>query len=483
MQGMLQELDSRGRKNPQAFSYDGVLSQGNGLLTVVEDAAQHADLLQKLLNVPDEGTVKLDKAIGMDVDTQLVIISNPDLAAQLNQHADREGQDPLKALKRRLDRHEFGYLTNLSLEAELLRRELTDETAVWDADAWSELDEWIRAPLRVDVRDAADTVTEKELPPHAVEAAALYAVVTRLAAEDVPGGHDLVDKALLFDRGWLQVGDERVDVEEFDFDAAAPNGEHGIPVTYTRDVIADLLHEERERHHADLPVEHVIMPGDVLDAMADRLRDAPVFSEAEAGEFADRVVSVQNYVFQRQEADVLDAMMHDRRVDERTVAEYIEQVYAWGTDERITNNRGEYVEPDPLKLKVFEVEHLGRFADDDYDGDEPSEAVRQFREDRIITALNRHAWQRRDDEFRVEAVSPKEIPVIETVLGDHDWSDVERVHEDFDPRQWANPPGGTETAALKERTVENMQTLFDYSAASAELTSRQVLAQVSYQWD
>ena len=70
MRGMLQELDSRGRKNPQAFSYDGVLSQGNGLLTIVEDAAQHADLLQKLLNVPDEKTVKLDKGIQMDIDTQ-----------------------------------------------------------------------------------------------------------------------------------------------------------------------------------------------------------------------------------------------------------------------------------------------------------------------------------------------------------------------------------------------------------------------------
>ncbi|MDY6765313.1 MAG: kinase anchor protein, partial [Halobacteria archaeon] len=31
MKGMLQKLDSRGRKNPQAFSYDGVLSQGNSV--------------------------------------------------------------------------------------------------------------------------------------------------------------------------------------------------------------------------------------------------------------------------------------------------------------------------------------------------------------------------------------------------------------------------------------------------------------------
>jgi len=173
MHGMLRELDSRGRKNPQAFSYDGVLSQGNGLLTVVEDAAQHADLLQKLLNVPDESRVKLDKGIGMDVDTQLVIISNPDLEAQLNQHADREGQDPLKALKRRLDKHEFTYLTNLSLEAQLLRRELTDETAVWDPESWEELEQWIQQPVSVAVRDDVETATEKDIAPHTVEAAAL----------------------------------------------------------------------------------------------------------------------------------------------------------------------------------------------------------------------------------------------------------------------------------------------------------------------
>jgi len=483
MQGMLRELDSRGRKNPQAFSYDGVLSQGNGLLTVVEDAAQHADLLQKLLNVPDEGSVKLDKGIGMDIDTQLVIISNPDLEAQLNQHAEREGQDPLKALKRRLDKHEFTYLTNLSLEAELLRRELTNETSVWTADSWSELDEWIQEPVTTSVRDARDRVHEKELAPHAVEAAALYAVVTRLDVSDVPSGHDIVDKALLFDRGFLQEGDERVDADEFDFSDDAADGDHGIPVTFTRDVIADLFHVEQDRHHADLPVEHVIMPRDVLDAMAEGLGGAPVFSNAEAAEFEERVVPVKNHVFGRQEDDVLDAMMRDKRVDESTVEDYIEQVYAWATDERITNDRGEYVDPDPLRMKIFEVEHLGRFDEEDYAGNEPTPAVESFRENKIITALNRHAWQRRDEEFRVSDVSPKEIPVIQTVLGSHSWDDVKRTYEDFDPRQWDNPPSGTETADLKEKTVRNMQELFDYSEASAELTSRHVMSQVSYQWD
>jgi predicted Ser/Thr protein kinase len=482
MAGMLQQLDSRGRKNPQAFSYDGVLSQGNGLLTVVEDAAQHADLLQKLLNVPDEGSVKLDKAIGMDVDTQMVVISNPDLEAQLNKHAEMEGSDPLKALKRRLDRHEFTYLTNLSLEAELVRRELTNETEIWEADSYDAVAARIREPVAISVRGGDGDVRDRELAPHAIEAAALYAVVTRLDAESLPPGLDLVDKAFVYDRGYLQDGDERRYREEFDFQDADEGGA-GIPVTYTRDLIADLLHEETDRHHPDLAVEGVIMPRDLLNAMAERLDDAPMFSGNERTEYENRLVPVKNHVFGRQEDDVVDAIMRDKRVDEATVEEYLEHVYAAVEDEPIENERGERVEPDPLKMKVFEIEHLGRFDESDYDGAEATEGPWAFREEKVITALNRHAWRHRDEEFRVGDVDPREIPVIETVLGSHDWDDVARTYEDLEPSQWDDPPSGTETERLKAKAVENLQELFGYSPASAELTSRHVMGQVSYRWD
>ena len=482
MAGMLQELDSRGRKNPQAFSYDGVLSQGNGLLTIVEDAAQHADLLQRLLNVADEGTVKLDKGIGMDLDTQLLIISNPDLQATLNQHADR-GADPLKALKRRLDRHEFRYLTNLRLEAELVRRELTNETSVETIPDREETDPAITAPLTLAVGDDDDGVIERELAPHAIEAAALYAVVTRLVEDDLPAGLDLVDKAMLFDQGFLQDGDERREKDTFDLDDDAEDGTQGIPVTYTRDVIAELLATPMDRVHPDLPVEHVVMPRDVLNAMVDGLADAPVFSAAERAEFEDRVVQVKNHVYGRQEDDVLAAIMREKRIDEETVEEYIEHVYAWATGEEIESDRGERIEPDPLKMKVFEVEHLGRFDESDYERDQPTAAVREFREDKIITAINRHAWRHRTEEFEIGDVDLKEIPVIKAVLETHDWDDVSRTYEDFDPRQWADPPANTETARIKERAIENMVELFEYTEASAELTSRHVMGQVSYQWD
>jgi len=484
MRGMLQELDSRGRKNPQAFSYDGVLSQGNGLLTVVEDAAQHADLLQKLLNVPDEGSVKLDKGIGMDVDTQLVVISNPDLEATLNQHSDRQGMDPLKALKRRLDKHEFRYLTNLSLETELIRRELTGETEVWTATTYDDLADRIREPVVISVKRGAGEVVDREFAPHTIEAAALYAVVSRLDDSDHPAGLDLVDKAILYDRGYLQDGDTRQEAEDFDLGDDADDGKHGIPVTFTRDVLADLLHAERDRHHPEYDVASVVMPRDVLNEMVEGLSAAPVFSAGERSEFESRVAAVKNYVFGEQETDVLDAMMHHHRVDESTVEEYVEHVYAWETDDPITNDRGERVEPDAILMKVFEVEHLGRFDEADYGpGGGPAEVVAEFRREKVITALNRYAWEQRGDDFRVEDVELTAIPVIKAVLEENDWDDVRRTYADFDPRQWEDPPSGTETERLKDRTVAALVEHYGYSPASAELTSRHVMGQVAYRWD
>lgn len=481
MPGMLQELDSRGRKNPQAFSYDGVLSQGNGGLTIVEDAAQHADLLQKLLNVPDEKHVKLDTGIGMEIDTQLIIISNPDLEATLNQHAERQDADPLKALKRRLDRHEFAYLTNLSLEAQLIRRELTDETAVWEAENYDDLDERIVEPVTVDIR-IDDRHRTRELAPHAVEAAGLYSVVTRLDDGDLPAELDLVDKALLFDRGYLQDGDQRRTKDEFEI-GSTDNGRRGIPVTFTRDVISRLLQEQPDRSHPEYPVEDVIMPLDILNRMVEELATAPVFSSSERSEFETRVAVVKDHVFQRQADDVVAAITRDETVDPELVEEYVEHVYAWGTDEVLHNDRGERIGPDPLQMKIFETEHLGRFDESDYTGNTPKTAVTRFRREQVINALNRHAWEQRGEDFEVSDVDLTEIPIVRSVLESNDWKDIRRRYEDFDPDQWADPPADTETAAVKSRAIDNMIDLFGYSKASAELTSRHVMNQVSYRWD
>ena len=482
MEGMLQKLDSRGRKNPQAFSYDGVLSQGNSLITVVEDAAQHADLLQQLLNVADEGAVKLDKGIRMDVDTVLVVVSNPDLEAQLDANSEMGEEDPLKALKRRLEKHEFCYLTNLSLEAELLRREITNDTRVWenDPDGYEEVEQRIAAPLHVEVGDTLSDVREREIAPHTVEATAMYDVVTRLDGSDVPAGLDLVDKAVLYDRGYLRRGDERLEKDDFDI-GEGEDGRNGIPVTYPRDVIADLLNEGTDRSHPELDVEDVVTPSDVLDEMVERLGNEPMFSTKERNEYEERLREVRDYVLEKQEEDVLDAMTYDVRVDDETVEEYVEHVYAWAEGEKVETPRGEE-EPDPLKMKVFETEHLGRFDQDDYDGNEPKTHVESFRQDKIVTAMNVQAWRARNEGF-AGGFDPREIPVMQNVLTTYDWEDVRRMYEDFEPSLWEDPPTGTETERLKEKTTTNLVEEFGYSPASAELTSRRVLEEVDRRWD
>ena len=495
MSGMLRELDSRGRKNPQAFSYDGVLSQGNGVATIVEDASQHADLLQRLLNVPDENRVKLDKGIGMDVDTQLIVISNPDLDAELDRHAEKDGADPLKALKRRLTRHEFRYLTDRGLEAGLLRREITGQTGVpgttveesdgpsrlggvTTADQRGEPPAHVRQAVRTTVRDDDGQTRQRELAPHAIGAAALYAVITRLEADDLPGDIDLIEKARLYETGELRRDDEVITADDVSF--GGDDGRTGIPVTYTRDVVADLLSEESDRGHPELPVERVVMPHDVLDAMVDRLADAPVFSRGEIKEFESRHTAVAERVREHQRTDVIDAALEAETVSTETVAEYVEHVYAWDADEPVETDRGQE-SPDGLAMKVFETETLGRFEEDDYRGTEPTEVVAEFRREQVIRALTRYAWRNRGDEFSVDDVDLDEIPELQTVLTTNDLADLKRRFPELDPGEWADPPADTETASVKTETIERMIEQ-GYSQASAELTSRAVMRELREAW-
>ena len=507
MSGMLRELDSRGRKNPQAFSYDGVLSQGNGVATIVEDASQHADLLQRLLNVPDENRVKLDKGIGMDVDTQLIVVSNPDLDAELDRHAEKEGADPLKALKRRLTRHEFRYLTDRGLEAALLRREITGQTGVPGAEAGAETSGETRPPriegiesdadkagrghsgravgshhvrqaVRTRVRDEDGRTRQRELAPHAVGAAALYAVVTRLEADDLPSDITLIEKARLYETGELRRGDEVITADDISFDGT--DGQTGIPVTYTRDVVADLLGEESDRSHPELAVERVVMPDDVLDAMADRLADAPVFSRRERKEFESRHTAVADRIRERQQTDVVDAALAAETVSTETVAEYVEHVYAWDADEPVETDRGQE-SPDGLVMKVFETETLGRFDESDYRGTDPTGPVAEFRREQVIRALTRYAWRNRSDEFSVDDVELSEIPELQSVLATNDLTDLKRRFPELDPGEWADPPADTETARLKAETIDRMVEQ-GYSRPSAELTSRAVMRDIHEEW-
>lgn len=450
MPTMLRELDSVGEKDPRAFSYDGVLSQGNSGVTVVEDATKHADILVHLLNVPDEGHAKIDKEIGFDVDTVPIFISNPDL---VDQHLDElrgqqiplediHGVDPLKAIKRRIFQYEIKYLTSLTDEAELLRKEVNGFTENLRSGEFDQRDSMI--------------INGTEFAPHTIQASALYNVVTRMSNEDVPEGLDLADKALLYDRGYIDTDKGRMDIEDFDLEDNLDDGKFGIPVTYTRDILSSLVHSGEE---------DVYLPQEALDILVEGLESAPVFGDQEAEQFKDRLACVERFVNEEQQEDVIEAILFDRTASESAVEEYIDNLYAWQEEDE--------EEYDEYLLKDFEKKHLGT-VDSQYSGQKPNEEVVELREERIIFPLNRYNWRERDDKFEAADLELKEVPVLSSILGEYSWVDVFSAHPNLDPLQWEDPPENTMTLEIKNECIQNMVSEYGYTEESARKTANRV---------
>lgn len=453
MPSMLRELDSVGEKDPRAFSYDGVISQGNGGVSVVEDATKHADILVHLLNVPDEGHAKIDKEIGFDVDTVPIFISNPDLVSQqLEEMAGQKipleeahGVDPLKAIKRRIFQYEIRYLTSISDEAILVRKEVNGFTN----------------DLRLGDVDPADPLVSNgtEFAPRSIESIALYNVVTRLSEDNLPSDLNLVDKALLYDRGFIETDDGRKDIDDFDMEESESDGKFGVPVTYSRDILSGLIHSSED---------DVYLPQDVLDSVVDGLASAPVFADNEVDQFEQRATQVQEYINERQQQDVIEAILHDRQATEEAVTEYVDNLYAWEN-----NDEDEY---DEYLLKDFEKKHLGT-VEDDYDGQEPDSEVETMRIERIIRPLNRYHWRQRDEEFEAADMNLTEVPVLSSILGEYSWIDVFTAHPNLNTMQWENPPEDTQTEQIKEKCVREMVNMHDYTEESARLTSERVFTE------
>lgn len=447
MRGAMEEFPSRGRKNAQAFSYDGVLCQGNGAVSIVEDASHHSDVLDKMMNVCEEKMVKLDNKIAMELDTLLLIISNPDLEEQLSEYADAGQADPLRALRRRMDKYELNYLVTPSLEAMLIRRLLTGSNEMWDDE--EDRMEIVREPLEV---------YESEIAPYAIEAAAMYEVVSRLT----DGNLSFCEKALLLENGEITSDGDKYEIDDYQHEISEDEGEAGIPVTYTVDKIVDSVQEQ-----------DVVYPDDILETMRDGLEGEPIFSGAESSHFRKMKGEVGTYIFKKQEEDVLEAMVGDITITEEDVREYIDGILAWEDEEE--------EEYDAFELREFETRFLGQEPGDYDNKASPSNVVRQFRRD-IITTINKFMWDERTDGYEVQDVPLSESPQLNPLLEENDWSMVNRIFPDADLDSWRNPPSNTQTKELKDKTIERMVEELDYSEESAETVSTKIVkVESSYQ--
>jgi len=468
MPSLLQELDSRGQKNPQAFSYDGVLSQGNGGMTIVEDTGQHIDLLQKLFNIPDEEYVKLDTNVRMDIDTVILLISNPDVDAKLNVDGGLP-QGGLRALKRRLARHDLTYLLSYTLAGELLHRELFGAH-----ERWSGTDDMARLQrLRSGV-----TVTvggdERELAPHTLATAALFGVATRFASETADGEFNAVDKALLYEHGESSFRTYDYNIDDMpDVDAQRDIAQHatpstGVPPTFIRDVVYELYQEGTDREHHTYDVGSVIMPSDVLETLSDRMETEPMFDGMDTSAYSTLIGLVSEYAVEQQEADVLEAILSTKRVGPEGVTEYLKQAYAWAGDDGAATD----IDVDPLKLRTYEVERFGLFSADEYTDDGVSDAVEQWRTEEIREALITANYNDAGGE------SFWDVPEVRDSLYDESWGLVFRLYDNLDIAQWADPPEASQTETVKQQVIDYMVAEHGYTEASAELTSSHVLKHI-----
>lgn len=481
-------VQSKGRKNPFSFSYDGVVCQGNGVLTIVEDAFNHKELLTRLLNVIDEGEIKLDQQITLPLDTQFVIISNQDMEAFINQQSEKRG-DPLKAFRRRLESHTFNYLLNYSLESKLLRRELLgyEEYGIQVEGEGN-----VTEPVYIETYDVHNAEA-KEIAPHGIEGAAMYNILSRieLAKEVTKDGHrfDIVDKAKLLDSGVIYKGDTEYTIEDLPIDKESTDGESGIPVTYARDVITELINVKQDREHKDFNFENVIIPQDIIDEMKYQLNDRPLFSESEVKNYEQKADQVKEYIFKQQELDVLNSIMEGLETSPEKVEEYIENIYSWSENEMSDESSvisTENSDVDALSMKLFEVNELGVFSENQYNSQthEPTDdAVTEFREKNIIIPIDVHHWESKKDNFEARDVDIESIDAFNQYLSSYGWDDVRREFEEFDPNQWGNPPEDTQTSKVKEKTIRNMLSKYNYSRESAEIVSTLVINKVSETWD
>lgn len=172
-----------------------------------------------------------------------------------------------------------------------------------------------------------------------------------------------------------------------------------------------------------------------------------------------------------QEQDVLEAILHGKEVTEEEVERYVENVVADLSDRKVDIDDGK---PDDAFMKSFETNTIGKFGDEHYTRDKGRSKVQRFRREEILEEISEQYLIKAKEEDDPE-IDVMEIPVLNSLLGSHSWEDVERFYDNFDPAQWEEPLRDTDTAEVKERAIENMQELFGYSEASAELTSRLVM--------
>ncbi len=297
--------------DPRAFNFDGELNIANrGLVEFIEILKLDVAFLYDLLTASQEHKIKPKKFAQTDIDEVIIGHTNePEYRKLLN-------NEYMEALRDRTMKVDIPYVTCYSDEIKIYERDFRGERVVG-----------------------------QHIAPHAVEMAALWAVLTRLE-EPKHAGLTVLQKLKLYD-GKNIPGFTEDSVRELQ-DEAAREGMEGISPRYVQDKLSNAL--------VSGAVDGCLNPFVVLRELETGLRHhSLITSEEQRARYRELLAVVRAEYDEIVKTEVQRAITADEAAISRLSANYIDNIKAYTQREKVRNRyTGEDEEPDERLMRSIE---------------------------------------------------------------------------------------------------------------------------------
>ena len=299
--------------DPRAFNFDGEFCVANrGIVEFVEMLKLDVAFLYDLLGASQEHVIKPKKFAQTYIDEVIIGHTNEPEYRKL------QSNEFMEALRDRTIKIDIPYITTWSAEARIYQR---------------------------DFARAIGARLKKHLAPHALEMAAMWAVLTRL--EDPKKANlTLLQKLKLYD-GVSLPGASEESVKELR-KAAVREGMDGISPRFIQDKISNALVRD-----ADTPSLNAFM---VLNELESGLRNHSLLVDEEKKKRYRELIAVVRKEYEEiVKNEVQKAITADEGAIGRLCANYIDHVKAFTQRERVRNAfTGAYEEPDERLMRSIE---------------------------------------------------------------------------------------------------------------------------------
>ena len=282
--------------DPRAFNFDGEFHVANrGLIEFIELLKLDVAFLYDLLGATQEHAVKPKKFAQTDIDEVILGHTNSPEYRRL------QGNELMEAFRDRTTKIDVPY-----------NRRLSEEIRIYEKSF------------------GQGCCAGRHLAPHAIEAAAMWSLLTRLE-DPKNAGISLVQKMFLYD-GRRVNGFTAATAQELK-DEAPDEGMHGVSPRYVQDRIAAALVSD------DGPP--CLTAYDVLDSLEEGLSRHPLLEcDDQRAVYSELVGVVREEVDELLKAEVREAVARDEQAVQRLCCNYVDAVTAAtqgdpGADERL----------------------------------------------------------------------------------------------------------------------------------------------------